>query len=90
MGPTRKDVRYMMQHDPNYIGEPGKGQLYDALNDVSGHPKLLNQVLEEPSGPSNQEISMQMWSHIEQNYAQMQRGEAANFSYDPNSQAIIN
>ena len=30
MGPSKKDVNYLIQHDPNYTG---KGQLQDALND---------------------------------------------------------
>ena len=34
-------------------------------------------------GPSNQEVSMQMWDAMEQNYERVQRGESANFNYDP-------
>ena len=37
MGPSRKDVRYLTEHDPNYTGPPGKGHLEDALKgDGSG------------------------------------------------------
>lgn len=34
-------------------------------------------------GPTNQEVSMQMWEKMEQNYDSVQRGEAVNFSYNP-------
>ena len=33
MGPSRKDVRYLMQHDPNFTGV---GQLQDALCEGRG------------------------------------------------------
>ena len=56
MGPSRKDVNYMMQHDPNYQG--GKGQLEDALNERKDGREQGKLSMDEPIGPSNQEISM--------------------------------
>ena len=78
MGPSRKDVRYLMEHDPTFTG---KGQLAEALGETGTQKPA--QTIEEPTGPSNQEISMQMWDHMEQNYERVQRGESANFNYNP-------
>ena len=83
MGPSRKEVKYLMEHDPEYAAmAQGKkvGQLADALTEGGGDDKM---VPEEPTGPSNEEISMQMWERMEENYEKMERGEAVKFGKDP-------
>lgn len=32
---------------------------------------------------------MNMWSHMEQNYESMQKGEKASFKYDPNAEIVV-
>ena len=72
MGPSKRDVQYMMEHDPNYV--PGQGgQLQAALrsNDDGGQGAGKTSGEEEMQGPSNQEISMHMWDRMQDNYESM-------------------
>ena len=59
IGPSKKDVRYMMEHDPNYTGPVGKGQLQQVLQE-DGNNQVSKQMedAEEMQGPDNEEIVM--------------------------------
>ena len=48
MGPSRKDIRYLSEHDPNFTG---KGQLADALKNETHGDQAMS--MPETDGPSN-------------------------------------
>ena len=67
MAMSRKDAKYRAQHDPDFINQLKTGMQEDPEEE------------EMDTGPTNQELSMQMWGQMEQNYSKMQAGEQVNF-----------
>ena len=77
----RKEVRQITRELREEFGLPTKGQKHGGVDPLLGHdPNFINQLKtgqkdpqaqiedEEPSGPTQQELSMQMWEQMEQNY----------------------